>query len=656
MTAVQCSGINSTNKKRCLRKILPPSLLKGKRGKKADNATNNANGNVLGEEIKLYCVVHLHQQNDSKSSTSSSSSSSSSSSTTKKFTTGSLTRPAKLKRKYRDDGGIGISRGEESKEEKKREVIIVDDNDNNDDVNSDFVPFVDRKVEVKMQDTVPEMKSETAILPDDKLFECGCCCCESELQEKVNCTEGHVFCKSCLKRWIEERTAGGSARISCMSSVGGNTGSGCKGFFVPSTIALVLSEQALTTWNHRVTQDELGAAKIVGLVTCPRCKLFAAIIEDRDYPHFKDLLECQNSECKYQSCLRCAQAYHGITPMSTSAPHQLVLPRVPIFDGHNLQAIRDAAADQQNALAEWEMQTIRHKENKVENLRSCSQAAHELFLKESKDEELKELEEAKNGSISSSSSSNRLNRIRRTIEELLSSSRIRHCPCGTEFVRTDGCNKCVCTKCERYSCYLCQKEIKGYEHYYDYPHPQAAAPVPMHPPPPFLLAGGVGMDEVPFPLARRVLAPAPAPIPVPNPLLNQPVNLFGWGGWGQAQRAGRLEIADPFAAPPPLPPFVALGAPPVAPIPAAPVGITDLRNRYPGQCPLYTSEEKVEIMAVKSAIKAALAKYESASLTDLLEVSKLLIKLNPTLKTYVDFIFHDVIDFAQAIELSLEQK
>jgi hypothetical protein len=55
--------------------------------------------------------------------------------------------------------------------------------------------------------------------------------------------------------------------------------------------------------------------------------------------------------------------------------------------------------------------------------------------------------------------------IRKIVEEILSNSRIRKCPCGIEFVRIDGCSKMTCSSCKRISCYICQKQAVDYSHF-----------------------------------------------------------------------------------------------------------------------------------------------------------------------------------------------
>ena len=58
------------------------------------------------------------------------------------------------------------------------------------------------------------------------------------------------------------------------------------------------------------------------------------------------------------------------------------------------------------------------------------------------------------------------------VEEAMSKALIRYCPrkgCGQQFLKDIGCNKMTCP-CGTKICYICRKEIQGYEHFYTTPH------------------------------------------------------------------------------------------------------------------------------------------------------------------------------------------
>jgi TRIAD3 protein (E3 ubiquitin-protein ligase RNF216) len=54
---------------------------------------------------------------------------------------------------------------------------------------------------------------------------------------------------------------------------------------------------------------------------------------------------------------------------------------------------------------------------------------------------------------------------RKAMEEELTKARLRKCPCGTEFIKTEGCNKIICSKCTTTMCYVCQATKIDYNHF-----------------------------------------------------------------------------------------------------------------------------------------------------------------------------------------------
>jgi TRIAD3 protein (E3 ubiquitin-protein ligase RNF216) len=62
------------------------------------------------------------------------------------------------------------------------------------------------------------------------------------------------------------------------------------------------------------------------------------------------------------------------------------------------------------------------------------------------------------------------------VEEAITAAKIRTCPklrCGTKFVKSDGCNRMTCPKCQTWSCYVCRALIPehiDYKHFCQTPH------------------------------------------------------------------------------------------------------------------------------------------------------------------------------------------
>jgi len=82
------------------------------------------------------------------------------------------------------------------------------------------------------------------------MMECQCCYVETELEDMVSCREkGHLFCQTCLRKYVEERvfglgnlgiTTSTTFEISCLHS------SGCTSGFPKGQMQRVLPEKVMT--------------------------------------------------------------------------------------------------------------------------------------------------------------------------------------------------------------------------------------------------------------------------------------------------------------------------------------------------------------------------------------------------------------------------
>jgi hypothetical protein len=142
-------------------------------------------------------------------------------------------------------------------------------------------------------------------------MECNCCFGDYVLGALVQCTEGHVFCRCCLRRYAltrlfeEQRTA-----LSCMF-IPSNGDAPCMGHFPESQLLQVLSPKVYTKYTELQAAEALREADIAGLVSCPRCPFQG--IADGD----GGVLKCP--DCKYDSCLVCHKEAHPGLQCETDA-------------------------------------------------------------------------------------------------------------------------------------------------------------------------------------------------------------------------------------------------------------------------------------------------------------------------------------------------
>lgn len=129
-------------------------------------------------------------------------------------------------------------------------------------------------------------------------MECGCCFGETRLSMLVQCSEGHVFCVDCLKRYARECVfANGTSRLKCMAS-----DEACAGTFLMETLRSVLSRGELKQLEERAAFEAARMAR-VPLTECPAC---GEVVERNGHSR---LFECPR--CKKSSCIECRKTYHA---------------------------------------------------------------------------------------------------------------------------------------------------------------------------------------------------------------------------------------------------------------------------------------------------------------------------------------------------------
>jgi len=134
---------------------------------------------------------------------------------------------------------------------------------------------------------------------DGSEIECGCCFTEVPFSDMVQCNEGHLFCRECLKRYVQESVFGSSkTSMDCMTS-------GCKSSFPPGQIKLALPPELAARYDERLAEDNLLKAEVENLKRCPHCN-YAVIIDDPNIT----VIYCKNTECMKSTCLLCKESAH----------------------------------------------------------------------------------------------------------------------------------------------------------------------------------------------------------------------------------------------------------------------------------------------------------------------------------------------------------
>ena len=156
-------------------------------------------------------------------------------------------------------------------------------------------------------------------------IECGCCFssysfvgisgrCAFVLlipsQSKMaQCTDTHLFCKSCVTSYASAKLGEQNSDLHCMDI------SGCRMAFPDSELRRVLPERLFGLYEQIRQRRDIELAEIEGLEECPFCD-FKAVI-DVDFEEDK-VLRCQNEECGMSSCRKCKTEVGTRTTSSSS--------------------------------------------------------------------------------------------------------------------------------------------------------------------------------------------------------------------------------------------------------------------------------------------------------------------------------------------------
>ena len=134
------------------------------------------------------------------------------------------------------------------------------------------------------------------------MIECQCCFTDTPIPKSTHCNgeNAHFFCFDCARSYAKSQTELSRYKLSCMD------GSGCKEEFTRTQIRRFLDKRMIDLLERLQQQDELRAANVPNLETCPFCD-YAAICEpieiDREF-------HCYMPNCERVSCRLCKQDTH----------------------------------------------------------------------------------------------------------------------------------------------------------------------------------------------------------------------------------------------------------------------------------------------------------------------------------------------------------
>lgn len=139
-------------------------------------------------------------------------------------------------------------------------------------------------------------KLDVNIQQNQEQLECECCFEGINPKFAISCGEGHVFCKTCTITGTDVELQKGCYRIKCFQE--------CNSELNLNTLQKILMPNKFKILLAKVQEQEIAAAKIEGLASCPFCH-YAIILPEND-----KVLMCMNLDCGKISCRLCKKLDH----------------------------------------------------------------------------------------------------------------------------------------------------------------------------------------------------------------------------------------------------------------------------------------------------------------------------------------------------------
>ncbi|CAM9291717.1 unnamed protein product, partial [Ectocarpus fasciculatus] len=132
------------------------------------------------------------------------------------------------------------------------------------------------------------------------LIECGCCFGDYAFENLVQCSEGHLFCRTCVARHTEQTLYGnGKTTLGCMDT----SGSGCPGAFSDHTLRVALPAKVYAKFAEAQCRDVIKAANLDNIIACHRCNALTELPLEAGR-----VLQCPL--CHAATCRECGEESH----------------------------------------------------------------------------------------------------------------------------------------------------------------------------------------------------------------------------------------------------------------------------------------------------------------------------------------------------------
>lgn len=176
---------------------------------------------------------------------------------------------------------------------------------------NDLVPKkLIKTIKTKNKSQISE-KSKPRIVEKKGDIECSCCYELFTESDVSNCSEGHIICKQCIKKYACQLIyENANANINCITLDITNNAP-CNGIFDEKTLETILEPRAFNEFKRVKVQNELkeisNAFDDINIKICANCE------KGVDIGEF-DLKILICTECGKETCLKCNQLAHENKP------------------------------------------------------------------------------------------------------------------------------------------------------------------------------------------------------------------------------------------------------------------------------------------------------------------------------------------------------
>jgi hypothetical protein len=290
---------------------------------------------------------------------------------------------------------------------------------------------------------------------NNELISCSCCYTDHAFEMLCQCNDGHLFCFSCVGRYLNEMTYGQTpikdqGRIPCMDM------DGCQGSITRSELMRAVPIDVIKSFDTAVAHNEIELSGL-HIINCPFCRYCEADKEPalREFKWFNYIAYTGSVFSIHSWAVGLNYTTSSIMILFLVLPNYCFLLLLSLVAYHNYNGL--------NILTEFPTFKILQylKKDQLQKIFTCKSPEC------SKQSCLKCFQQC---TLSHICYESEFDALRLKIEQAMAAAVKHTCPiCNLSFTKLDGCNKLTC-RCGYIMCHMCGKGIahESYAHFCDH--------------------------------------------------------------------------------------------------------------------------------------------------------------------------------------------